>query len=57
MKHTKEEIINALKIIKDECDNTNCVDCPFRDFYKIGEHQCKLHQQSPCDWEINDTPP
>lgn len=29
MKHTKEEILNALQIIKDECEGTNCKDCPF----------------------------
>lgn len=55
MKHTKEEIINALKIIKDEC--TNCKNCPFGDSsYMIGTY-CKLLRSDPCGWEINDTPP
>ena len=29
MKHTKEEILNALQIIKDECTDVSCNDCPF----------------------------
>jgi hypothetical protein len=30
MKHTKEEILNALQIIKDECtDTAGCHVCPF----------------------------
>lgn len=29
MKHTKEEIVNALKVIKEECADHVCPDCPF----------------------------
>lgn len=57
MKHTKEEIINALRIIKDECATTNCEDCPFGDLNYISATHCKLKRVNPVDWEINDIPP
>lgn len=53
MKHTKEEIINALKVIKDECaENKTCLVCPFGD----SNCKCKL-VDTPCDWEIAELPP
>lgn len=49
MKHTKEEIINALKIIQDECQNAgNCKYCPFGD---SGGH-CIVNEQAPSAWDI-----
>ena len=53
MKHTKEEIINALKVIKDECFETRCNDCPFG----RGENNCKLLGTNPADWKIAELPP
>jgi hypothetical protein len=53
MKHTNEEIINALKVIKDECESHNlencCGECCFHNF-NIG---CVISEMFPCDWIIN----
>lgn len=50
MKHTRKEIINALKIIQDECQNAgNCKYCPFREFVGIGD-DCYLKRHYPHDW-------
>lgn len=48
MKHTKEEIINALKVIKDECRGTSCVDCSLGN--NVGD--CRLSARSPAHWDI-----
>lgn len=56
MKHTNEEIINALKVIKDECLSCNgdsryedsCFGCCFYN-HKIG---CVIHEYLPCSWSI-----
>ena len=53
MKHTKEEIINALKVIRDECDGTDCSYCPFGH----GENGCKLIYTDPANWKIAELPP
>lgn len=53
MKHTKEKIINALKVIKEECLGTGCEDCPFGS--NAGD--CRLRARSPERWEIADEPP
>lgn len=54
MKHTKEEIINALKVIKDECKgHCHCDACPFY----TGVVGCKVKKTSPIDWEIAELPP
>lgn len=54
MKHTKEEIINALKVIKDECNQTSeCDDCPFAD----KNNNCAFSTEVPPDWEIAELPP
>ncbi len=57
MKHTEEEIINALKIIKDECSAAHCQSCPFGDTKMINDTCCKLQRTSPRGLEINDIPP
>lgn len=49
MKHTKEEILNALRIIKDECRGTECKDCPFSD----DALRCRVHE-SPFSWDIKE---
>lgn len=54
MKHTKEEIINALKVIKDEClGQYTCNSCPFWNDVA----GCKVKKTSPGDWNITDEPP
>ena len=58
MKHTKEEILNALQIIKETCaeatDQYNdCCLCPFNDC----DDHCVLAEQSPLAWDIKDEEP
>ena len=59
MKHTKEEIINALKVIKDECaDHERCKHCPFGD----DGDSCNLvdlvdTDSIPSEWKIAELPP
>lgn len=53
MKHTKEEIINALNVIKDECAGTNCRACPFGTY----DEKCRLKAHTPSGWEIEPLPP
>lgn len=49
MKHTQEEIINALQVIKDVCNkNEKCVMCPLRS-RGVG---CTLMNTFPNQWEI-----
>jgi hypothetical protein len=49
MEHTKEEILNALHIIRDECiKNTNCERCPFR----LESHRCYIQNIRPNVWKI-----
>jgi hypothetical protein len=56
MKHTKEEIINALKIIKGECeDHPVCNICPFWSPGSVPE--CQVSNQYPEDWKINNAEP
>ena len=49
MKHTKDEIINALKVIKEECGR--CCSCPF-----CLDGACMIIRK-PCDWDIADPEP
>lgn len=53
MKHTKEEILNALQIIKDECtDTADCYGCPFGVLVK-NTYGCMLKMdENPEDWRI-----
>lgn len=56
MKHTREEILNALHIIKDTCDEINdgdCPKCPFCD----KQWNCIICKQSPHYWDIKDDEP
>lgn len=51
MKHTQEEIINALKVIKDECGQyEECENCPFYN-EKI---YCAIRDpdENPSQWDI-----
>ena len=49
MKHTKDEIINALKVIKEECGR--CCSCPF-----CLDGACMIIRK-PSDWDIADPEP
>lgn len=58
MKHTKEEILNALQIIKDTCQEStdtykDCCLCPFND----GDGHCIVAEQAPCAWNIKSDEP
>lgn len=50
MKHTREEIITSLHIIKDTCSEFDCVLCPFRSI----DTSCIIQDEPPKDWDIND---
>lgn len=52
MKHTKEEIITALQIIKDTCrdETIDCDNCPFGNDGNL----CRInHDGIPANWKIN----
>ena len=51
MKHTKEEILNALHVIKDECGEYERCDerCPFN-----ANDECLVNINAPNYWKIND---
>jgi len=57
MKHTKEEIINALNVIKDECTGTICQACPFCYDTPNTKSKCALQHSNPCEWKIEELPP
>lgn len=50
MEHSQEEIINALKVIKDTCSERHdvyaCYDCPLSQ-----NNTCVLQDQSPEEWK------
>ena len=52
MKHTREEILKALHVIKDTCSNVtdiqDCSLCPFSD----GDGHCIVREQALCAWDI-----
>ena len=56
MKHSQEEIINALKVIQDTCNEQHapypCEQCPLS---KNGG--CVIQEQSPDEWKIRTAPP
>ena len=49
MKHTQEEIINALQVIKDECVGKPCIYCPFSG---NDSEWCNISEDLPKNWEI-----
>lgn len=61
MKHTKQEILNALHVIKDTCYESyevvdgvsSCYKCPFCDF----DGYCTFNEQFPLSWDIKDDEP
>lgn len=54
MKHTKEEIMNALQIIKDEC--TDCLSgnkfpgCKLCPMYRPSSDNCAFDDMAPHSW-------
>lgn len=48
MKHTKEEILHALTIIKEECAVTDCHKCPFG----TKKGTCNIYSEIPDFWQI-----
>lgn len=49
MKHTQEEIINALQILQDTCsENEVCKTCPLRST----KYGCNLTKGAPTLWKI-----
>lgn len=56
MEHSKEEIINALKVLQDTCKERQglspCENCPLS---KNGE--CVLQERAPDDWKIKASAP
>lgn len=57
MKHTKEEIIGALKIIKEECNEVLCQQCPLGGNEMINGSFCRLKSSNPGDWQIKEELP
>ena len=57
MKHTKEEIINALNVIKEECKGNFCVSCPFYDKTLTDVPKCMIRSDAPMVWDLVDEEP
>ena len=54
MKHTKEEIVAALKVIRDECRNSeDCTLCPFGNAC----YHCVLQDGMPMYWDLEPEKP
>lgn len=53
MKYDYEKIIEALKIIKEVCEKSDCTNskCPL---YKVGIGNCYIKYGDPEEWEIKD---
>lgn len=52
MKHTKEEILNALRIIQDECTDVSCDNCPFGVRTKNAYGCMFKTDEMPDEWRI-----
>lgn len=51
MKHSQEEILKALHVIKETCDENPCDEtCPFN------SGQCLIMRTAPNGWKINEAP-
>ncbi len=49
---TKEEIINALEVIRDVCKEHNCSTCPLR-HVNMHEGICEIEMETPEYWVLN----
>lgn len=56
MKHTKEEIVAALKVIKEECASQNGATCIPCSFFIEGKG-CIIGNKLPQNWDIVDIEP
>lgn len=55
MKYTQEEILNALKIIKETCsEQDECKHCPFCGTFRDSRDFCVICDHTPSAWELND---
>lgn len=60
MKRTPDEIINALKVIKDVCssvhdtDDPDCGTCPLRLDLSLDKGICGILGEYPVDWDIKE---
>ena len=53
MKYSQEEILKALHVIKETCEENECGDrCPFNGV-NVG---CLISDDAPIHWKINDPP-
>ena len=58
MKHTKKEILDALKVIRDECaEAERCSKCPFGMDHTVNGSACRLDESAPSCWDISDEEP
>ena len=54
MKHIPEDIIEALFIIKETCEEqATCEECPFS---AKGTDRCAIKADEPCEWKIGELP-
>lgn len=54
MKYSKEEILNALRIIRDICDENGGANCDITCPFSGDEDICKISEWSPNGWVINE---
>ena len=51
MEYTQDEILNALRVIKETCEEAGeCENCPLRN--KEYNDKCYLMETAPLDWKI-----
>ena len=55
MKYSQEEIIHALEVIKETCnEHDECEGCPF--FNRSLPFTCEILNDKPAFWKINEDP-
>lgn len=55
--HSREEILQALRVIKDVCSqHDDCESCPFQVRDRFGDEGCKIQNDNddPSEWNIKD---
>lgn len=54
MKHSQDEIVNALKVIMETCEEAKCcVSCPLR--HKFSSDKCYVSSCRPDKWKLEPT--
>ena len=57
MRHLPEDIMEALKIIKNTCaEQEDCYYCPFSSGKRSG-NGCLINELTPNEWCVTDNPP